>query len=671
MIPLQRYSEPYSATGGQAAEGVLNHLGRPNIEALEVLVREAVQNCWDAKQPDARGITVEIGRRTLSGTELEDVRDLVLVDPPPKLALREALENDLDLLYFADFGTEGLGGPTRADQPGSVRDFVDFVRNIGQPPDKDLGGGSFGYGKAAFYIASNANTILIDTLCLNEHGDLERRFLGCALGDNHTVDGRPYTGRHWWGRLKDGVPEPLIDADADAAAELLGLPARRGPDDLGTTVVIVAPGVEPEGLSSRDDVMRFIGESLAWNFWPRMVDSPGAAKRSMAFRLLDQGVRVRVPDPRTHDRLKGFVEALDRLREEPGPDDDLLYDRSIECLRPAQRLGRLVIQRGIVAPIEEVGTAVPQGARLTADAVHHVALMRNAELVVRYLPGPVPITGRMGYSGVFKCAIDVDAAFRAAEPPTHDDWVFRAVPKGHSRTFVKVALERIAGVSRDAAGYDLAVTSAPGDGSHVPLGEFADALASLMPGSEGPGARRGKRVAKTPRKKRTRPGQTAVVDAADGVWVDGEVARTGEEVPGTDAPDVVDAGPDGPEGPAQKPPKPRRLPQARTGGEPILALGVDGMPVVRYPFQLRTNENTVRLTAHVEVMANDGSQVEDGAPLGAVTPQVRAWTSPSGTTSQGATAEVGADDGDGLWTVEVELVEETMVRIDLMPEVIG
>ena len=44
MIPLQRFSEQYSATGGLAAEGILNQLGRPNIEPLEVLVREAVQN---------------------------------------------------------------------------------------------------------------------------------------------------------------------------------------------------------------------------------------------------------------------------------------------------------------------------------------------------------------------------------------------------------------------------------------------------------------------------------------------------------------------------------------------------------------------------------------------------------------------------------------------------
>ena len=57
---------PTSATGGLAAEGVINQLGRPDIEPLEVLVREAVQNCWDAKRPrPSRRSRVEIGRRTL------------------------------------------------------------------------------------------------------------------------------------------------------------------------------------------------------------------------------------------------------------------------------------------------------------------------------------------------------------------------------------------------------------------------------------------------------------------------------------------------------------------------------------------------------------------------------------------------------------------------------
>ena len=83
-----------------------------------------------------------------------------------------------------------------------------------------------------------------------------------------------------------------------------------------------------------------------------------------------------------------------------------------------------------MAPAASPDRAVPVGARLTADTVHHVALMRNAELVVKYLAGAVPVVAKVGYAGVFKCAVDVVSAFKAAEPPTHDDWVPVPSPSG-------------------------------------------------------------------------------------------------------------------------------------------------------------------------------------------------------------------------------------------------
>src|SRR4051794_39225643 len=109
---MERYSEPYSATGGLAAEGVINQLGRPDIEPLEVLVREAIQNCWDAKRADVGGIRVEIGRRVLDDDALHACRTQLLVSPPPGLPLVDVLESGLSVLYFAAFGTDGLGGPT-------------------------------------------------------------------------------------------------------------------------------------------------------------------------------------------------------------------------------------------------------------------------------------------------------------------------------------------------------------------------------------------------------------------------------------------------------------------------------------------------------------------------------------------------------------------------------
>jgi hypothetical protein len=665
MSLLERYSEPYTATGALAAEGVVNQLGRPDIEPLEVLVREAVQNCWDAKRDNSTGIRMQIARRELDSEQAQFCRNELLVDPPPALPLADELAKPVKLIYFADFGTGGLGGPTRADEMGSTRDFVDFVRNIGQPPDNDLGGGSFGYGKAAFYLASRARTIFVDTLCLNPNGELERRFIGCGLGYNFDIDGRPFTGRHWWGEMRDGVPEPLTGSSADTATSALGLPPRRTASDLGTTVVVVAPDVEVLADSGHDETMEFVGEAVAWNFWPRMIDTKGATRRTMEFIVSDDDRPLQIPNPRTHERLRGFVEAMDRLREEPGDDDDLLLDRRVVALKPARILGRLVIQKGPVSPVDLPERAVPVGARLTADSVHHVALMRNAELVVRYLPSAPPVVARMGYAGVFRCAVDVDSAFRTAEPPTHDNWVPRAVPAGRDRRFVNIALERIAGVAREAAGYDTSMRGI-GSGAEVPLGEFADALATLMPGVDGPGARCDpRRPATSSRRRRSPVNSGARKDTTDD-WMDGGAARQASPEQAASrtsrAPEFSQSSPAGP--------IPNRPPQIRAVPDPTPAIAPDGSPVVRYPFELRLRGNRVRLSAAVEVMSSDGAQVEAEAPLGSKPTTVRAWINPDGMEYRAPEIEIDGDDSNGRWEVQVMLLDDAMIRVDLKAEAI-
>jgi len=109
------------------------------------------------------------------------------------------------------------------------------------------------------------------------------------------------------------------------------------------------------------------------------------------------------------------------------------------------------------------------------------------------------------------------------------------------------------------------------------------------------------------------------------------------------------------------------LPQTKTGGTPTPAISTDGTPVIRYPFELRTRGNRVRLEATVEVMTNDGGQVEAEPPLGYEPPTVHAWAAPSGLHYTSAAVIVGPDDADGLWTVEFALREE-MMRVDLEVE---
>jgi hypothetical protein len=293
--------------------------------------------------------------------------------------------------------------------------------------------------------------------------------------------------------------------------------------------------------------------------------------------------------------------------------------------------------------------------------------MRNAELVVKYLPGPVPVTGRMGYAGVFKCAVDVDEAFRRSEPPTHDDWVYRALPPGHERRFVKIALERIVGACREAAGYGSGLTAAT-EGSGIPLGEFADALATLMPGASGPGARREAPTGRTPGRRGSRvPGRTRAQVRAGGVWVDG--------LPAPDAPTRTGAENGGAAGsttgaPGEAPARRLPPPQIRTSADPHPAVAADGAPVMRYPFELRTRGNRVLMSATVEVMANDGGQVETEPPLGTSAATVRAWVDPAERVHATPEVQAGPDDADGPWFVEILLADEAMMRVDLAVEVL-
>lgn len=672
MMSMERYSEPYNATGGLAAIGVLNQLGRPDTEPLEVLVREAVQNCWDAKRPDAARIRVTIGRSTLDHAGVSFLRSHVLVNPPPGLALGDEMREGMRTLYFADFGTHGLAGPTRADRPGEPRDFVDFVRNIGQPPDKDFGGGSFGYGKAAFYIASAARTVIIDSLCRTDDGRLERRLLGCALGKTFDVEGVPFTGRHWWGRMENGVPEPVTGRNAEEIAAALGLPPRKSADDLGTTVLIIAPSITIETGDGTDATMDFIAEAIAWNFWPRMIDTAGGAQSTMKFSISDNGKKVRIPTPRTHPQLRGFVEAMDRLRQEPDASltDEFMIDSEVRSLRPARKLGRLVIKKDPVAPADLPDRPVPLGARCTRASVHHIALMRAPELVVTYLEGPIPLAARMGYAGVFKSALDMDEAFKAAEPPTHDDWVARSVVDRQARSFVNIGLERIQAQCRLAAGYNASVRHLS-DADAIPLGEFADALAALMPGQEGPGARRPTTQRPTTKRRRRAPGHKDVDAVTDDVWVDATstdaAAQTGSGMNGSGYGNVPMGGGEQQQSTTQPPLKPLPLPQTKTGGTPNPAISADGTAVIAYPFELRTKGNRVRLEARVEVMTNDGGQVETEPPVGYEPPAVHAWIAPSGLQYSSAAIIVGPDDADGHWTVEVALREE-MMRVDLKVE---
>jgi len=140
----------------------------------------------------------------------------------------------------------------------------------------------------------------------------------------------------------------------------------------------------------------------------------------------------------------------------------------------------MALDRQLIPPYEPPAAAQDLGI---TTAPHHVCLMRAPELVVKYYPGPEPVSANLAYGGVFRAFDEMDRIYAAAEPPTHDDWVFAQL-EGAERTFVRMTFarikQRLAEFARPAE-----VNS---EGTRAPLGAVSNFLGSLVAAATGSGA---------------------------------------------------------------------------------------------------------------------------------------------------------------------------------------
>lgn len=564
------WSQPFAPEGSAAAEGIVKQLGRPSLDPLTVLIREAAQNSWDARLGHT-SVRFGLSLRRL-GDAAETWRRQLLPPPDPRadITLTDALSPDSLVLVVSDRDTVGLGGPLRAGHrppAGERPDFVQFMRNIGEPNDNQFGGGTYGFGKGIYYRVSQISTILVDTRN-RESGPTARRLMGSSLGPSwFDADDRRYTGRHWWGSVIDDVPDPLLGDHAAAVAEQLGLPGFRD-EHTGTDVVVLAPdlgstgGADPRPRTPAEAVT-FLASSLLWHLWPKMV--PDQDGRHMGFTVDVDGEPVRVPDPADAPVLQPFVRALQRVRER----DAAEFRRTVS----PRHAGSFALE----PEAADTGPTDPliDAAQPFSGPSRHVARMRTAELVVDYLEGVPHPNPFLCYGAVFKATEDADEHFAAAEPPTHDSWVetgLTGTTRGvvqHARRFVHKQIE---------SAFAPAVPTA-GD-TTTSLGELSARLAGLVPPS------------------------LPHLDGGNGNEGGSAGGRGGA------------AGSGGRAG------APRLL------GDPVLQMHDVG-PVLRARVLIRASDTERGVAAEVHVIVDGGGR-EQTPPIGAITPSVLGWSPVTG-----------------------------------------
>jgi hypothetical protein len=582
------------------------------LDRLAVLIREAVQNSWDARA--ALPIRFEIACWTFGATEQRFLREHVLTGDPTGLGIPAALAAEPCLvLALSDRSTVGLGGPTRADvaaPQGQPANFVNFLRNVGHPPERALGGGTYGFGKAAYYVASRVQTICVYTRCLVPGGGVgETRFMAAALGSEFSADQgghqRRFTGRHWWGRrATDGFVDPIVGADADQVAAGIGLPHFAN-EETGTTILIIAPDLE---FPNAQTLVEAAAERVLEHCWPKLVDGPEGGP-SVLFDFRAEGSIVTLPALAAHPRMAAFARAFALARSTTAAESSPVFVLSnVESIRYRRRLGRFAAS-SFPRPL------VPGGEGKLGPIhgpSHHVAFVRGPGLIVRYMEGPPMPSNLAEYAAVFAVDTEVDEAFARAEPPTHDDWTPDMLVSAMEKTLVRTAMREIAGAVRAFASGRADNAAA---GEDVPLGEFADQLGSLIAGIAGPGA---------------------------GVQPSGGPGGGGGRGGGAGRP---------------------RPPALRVGrGEVCEAAG---RPAVSVSFEIDHRGAAEAVVEALVGVVVDGGALEADPPLGAVRPAVLQWRGPGGLTAPGTPRLRIPAAQAGEWHLVVAIPTDAATAVDL------
>ena len=272
-------------------------------------VRESIQNSLDARTGGSAPVRV---RFAISGADgslapTRAARYLIGLRPhfgavvdaagaPRKnkreLEDRKALfDCPMPFLVVEDFGTTGLRGDVRANEPQAKgNDFWGLFRSVGISPKEQHAGGSWGLGKWVFPDASKLNAFIGITRRQDEDQLL---LMGQAMLKLHKLNGRKYSHYGYFAAASDQpdeawLPMPVDSTGSHAAfvQQALADFGLKDRDQAGTSVVVPHPEDE---LTDPD---RLAWAVITQYFWPVVAGD-------LVVEIVAAGARTRTIDAET------------------------------------------------------------------------------------------------------------------------------------------------------------------------------------------------------------------------------------------------------------------------------------------------------------------------------------------------------------------------------------
>lgn len=231
------------------------------------LVRESIQNSLDAVLDKSAPVQVVFSFKEMNGCDYPEFFGLkdhikgcldyypnndnakAIYKPMMKFFADNTHHDCLGYIRVSDYNTKGMSyEKDKTDSP-----FYAFVRSAGvSAKDDTSAGGSFGFGKAAYYLLSPISTIIVST-CTSS-GD--KFFEGASSLCTHTYKGKKKVAFGYYDD-QDGKP---ISIEADIPAQF-----RRA--EPGTDINILGFDME-----YKNEAVKEMIEAVLRNFWLSILD---------------------------------------------------------------------------------------------------------------------------------------------------------------------------------------------------------------------------------------------------------------------------------------------------------------------------------------------------------------------------------------------------------------
>ena len=398
--------------------------GIDTLTASDLLAREVIQNSWDASRKLNHGksksgkapFKMEFQFLELSGKSKEEflkvsglaeIREESLsmkkVDADvAKESFDQIYSNEpLKLLICSDFGAHGLYGSIELGSDSILFRAIYMFGDTGKGEEEGTGG-SYGFGKSAFIRGSGVATVFAYT-SFAPFGDdkVTRRLVGSTYWNSHrNASNKDLEGRALYGNPGAGEPGiPFEDAEADALAVKLSFKKRTSgsPAELGTSLLLVHPQVDPEDLK----------ESIEKWWWPALVDF------DIDVRIIKSDGSVLYPRPATNNFVKPFLRAYDLATKKTNPSSavqESLISANWQTVDGIE-LGSAALR---VALEEELASEENEGGHFPK-----IALLRSPKMIIEYKEFE---RRRVAVRGVFVASDSADNHLKSTEPAQHSHW---------------------------------------------------------------------------------------------------------------------------------------------------------------------------------------------------------------------------------------------------------